>query len=174
MEHIGNRIKSFIEESNYSSVEVAKQMNTSYQNLYRIFNRESVETRYLIEIAKILGIPVTAFFEDVPGRSISALDWEKLNQENEGLRRQIEKLELEKENLNLLIEFIKKENLLDDRAVSDLGNPPASKYRADGKLSLDYILSEMLELRKIENKDESKNKLEEVIRKMQEMKAKSQ
>ncbi len=83
MEHIGNKIKFFIEESKLSSVEVAKQMKTSYQNLYRIFNRVSVETRYLFELSKILNIPVTSFFEDEQGIKFTSIDREKLLKENE-------------------------------------------------------------------------------------------
>ena len=137
MEHIGNRIKNFIEGSKLSSVEVAKQMNTSYQNLYRIFNRESVETRYLFELSKILNIPVTSFFENETGKKFTQIDVENLRKENEELNRKIDKLELEKDNLNLLIEFIKKENLIDSgKIISRNNNELADK----SKTSLDSLV----------------------------------
>jgi len=64
MQHIGKRIKLLLDESKYSAKEIAEKMGTSFQNVYRLFEKESVETKYLFVIAEALGISITQFFEE--------------------------------------------------------------------------------------------------------------
>ena len=64
MQHVGKRIKTMIDESKYSAKEIAEKMGTSFQNVYRLFEKESVETKHLFKIAEALGIQISQFFEE--------------------------------------------------------------------------------------------------------------
>jgi transcriptional regulator with XRE-family HTH domain len=61
---IGEKIKLAIENSKFSAPEVAADADMSKENLYKIYKSDSVQTRYLIPIAKKLGIPVSYFLDD--------------------------------------------------------------------------------------------------------------
>jgi len=62
--HIGKRIKELVNNSTYSVKDIADKMGTSYQNVYRIFGKESVETKFLFSLAELLEIPVSYFFQE--------------------------------------------------------------------------------------------------------------
>jgi transcriptional regulator with XRE-family HTH domain len=64
MEHVGKKMKMFSEQSTLSIGEIAQKMGTTYQNLYKIFGKESIDSRHLINLSKVLGIPVSHFFEE--------------------------------------------------------------------------------------------------------------
>lgn len=164
---IGKKIKSLIDASGLKYLEVAKKLDITYQNLNRILNKDSVETRYLFEIAKILNVPVTAFFENELGLKSPIVDIEKLKKENEELKKKVDKLEAEKDNLNLLIEFIKNKNLLDGYAIENFDSAPKSKFRADGKISMDYLI-DLMEKEKNKDGSLSAEKLELVKKKLKE------
>ena len=59
---IGEKIKSTIEGSGLSISEVARRIGTSYQNLNKIFKKDSIESKYLEKIANVLNIPIDVFF----------------------------------------------------------------------------------------------------------------
>ena len=61
MQHIGKNIKAIISQSNYSAKDIAAKLDVSYQYLYKIFNSESVDSKYLFQLSEILKIPITAF-----------------------------------------------------------------------------------------------------------------
>lgn len=61
---LGERIKKAIEAKGLSPDEVAVHAGMAVSNIYKIFKRESVESKYLEKIAEMLEIPVGALFDD--------------------------------------------------------------------------------------------------------------
>lgn len=61
---IGKKIKDFVDDSGLSVQEVASKMGTSTSNLYVIFKKKHISTEYLELFSSILGIPISAFFEN--------------------------------------------------------------------------------------------------------------
>ncbi|PSR56738.1 hypothetical protein AHMF7605_26200 [Adhaeribacter arboris] len=61
---IGQTIKKAIEASSLSADQVAAHAEMSVANLYKIYKRDSVESRYLIKIAEALHLPVEHFLYD--------------------------------------------------------------------------------------------------------------
>jgi transcriptional regulator with XRE-family HTH domain len=88
---IGQRIKEFIENSGYSVNEIAEKAGVSGQNLYKIFQKDSIQTNLLVKLAAILDKPVTAFLVDDIGQDSLELD-NCLNEVNI-LRKQVQILE---------------------------------------------------------------------------------
>ena len=106
MQHIGKKIKALIDESKLSAADVALIMRTSSQNLYRLFSRESVETKYLFQIAEIIDVPVTAFFEDqIEKGNLGQLLNQKDNEIND-LKEEILKLQEKVDDKKRIIEYL--------------------------------------------------------------------
>jgi len=61
---IGEKIKHLIKFHGHSATEMAEQIGITNPYLYKMFKMESVDTKYLERIAKVLKIPITTFFED--------------------------------------------------------------------------------------------------------------
>ena len=64
MDIIGEKIKKKIIEARFSVNEIAKRLNTTSQNMYKIFKKDSVESKYLEQIAEILEITISDFFNE--------------------------------------------------------------------------------------------------------------
>lgn len=64
---IGQRIKHAVEKSTYTPDQIAAHAEMSTANLYRIYKRDSIETRYLKKISEILNLPYTYFLDEEPG-----------------------------------------------------------------------------------------------------------
>lgn len=69
MLHIGKRIKEVVEERKIAVVDFAKALPCSRENVYRIYQRESIDTALLIRIGRVLKYD---FFEDI--RSCDGFD----------------------------------------------------------------------------------------------------
>lgn len=54
MIHIGSKIKEVFKSRGITAKEFGKRINTSRENVYGIFNRESVDTKLLVKISKAL------------------------------------------------------------------------------------------------------------------------
>jgi hypothetical protein len=61
---LGQKIKKSIDKSGLDPNQVAAFINMSTANLYRIFKRDSVETKYLVKLGELLGVSPSFFFED--------------------------------------------------------------------------------------------------------------
>jgi len=99
-QHIGTKIKDLINSSNLSVKEVSEKMGISPPNIYRIYERESVETKYLVKLTEIFGIPISYFFDDV--------DSKKLESEISNLKKMLELKEGEIKSLKEKIEMLGK------------------------------------------------------------------
>jgi DNA-binding Xre family transcriptional regulator len=64
---IGEKIKRAIDKSDYDPNKVAAAISMSTANLYRIFKRDSVETKYLEKICHLLKLPIVFFLEQGDG-----------------------------------------------------------------------------------------------------------
>ena len=104
---IGKNIKTVIDASGMSYSQVADMLDITYQYLFKIFNKDSVETRYLFEIAKILNIPVVKFFEGEPGGISPVINVNDLQLKIEKLTKRVNELEKSLEKSEELIEFYK-------------------------------------------------------------------
>lgn len=62
--NIGHRIKLAIEERGMEPNRVAVAIQMSTANLYRIFKRDSVETKYLVRLCELLELPMSYFFDE--------------------------------------------------------------------------------------------------------------
>lgn len=62
MRKIGETVKKFIEDSKFSVNDIAEKIGTSNQNLYKILKKDSIETKYLEQIADVLQINIINFF----------------------------------------------------------------------------------------------------------------
>ncbi len=62
--NIGVKIKQAIEQAGYSNRDAARQMGISENALYKIFNKEDVNTKLLVDISTQFGLPITYFFDE--------------------------------------------------------------------------------------------------------------
>lgn len=60
--HIGEKIKSQAKELRIGTTELAKSINTSKQNIYGIFKRESIDTALLQKFCKVLNYDFFTLF----------------------------------------------------------------------------------------------------------------
>ena len=114
--HVGEKIKARAKELRIGSTELAKSINTSKQNIYGIFKRESIDTDLLQKFCKVLKYDFFTLFSnqklppnnDKKGRSYIS---EETDSEYEALKNQLidlkEKYELIKK-VNVLLEEKKK------------------------------------------------------------------
>ncbi|MFN3405919.1 MAG: hypothetical protein ACK40G_17625 [Cytophagaceae bacterium] len=100
MIHLGKEIEKRVKELNYPVKELAKQLNTSRNNIYNIYSRESIDTALLVKISEVLKYDFFQFF----------IDQTKYTSEVEDLKKQIELLKKE-------IEYLKKINVLLEKGV---------------------------------------------------------
>jgi hypothetical protein len=61
---VGEKIKKAIDRTGWDPVKVAGAINMSTANLYRIFKRDSVETKYLVRLSDLLHLPLSYFYEE--------------------------------------------------------------------------------------------------------------
>ncbi|MGV3588565.1 MAG: hypothetical protein ACO1OF_16285 [Adhaeribacter sp.] len=78
---IGEIVKKSIENSEYSTEYVAQQIGMSFTNLYRLFKKDSWETKYLIQIAELLKLPLAHF---LPQLDKTDKIFQNINQEGFG------------------------------------------------------------------------------------------
>jgi transcriptional regulator with XRE-family HTH domain len=61
---VGEKIKKAIERAGTDPIKVAANIDMSTANLYRIFKRDSVETKYLVKLSELLNVPLSYFYEE--------------------------------------------------------------------------------------------------------------
>lgn len=61
---LGEKIKAAIKNRGADAAEVADYAGISVASLYRIYNKNSCEVKYLTKIAEFLKLPVMYFLED--------------------------------------------------------------------------------------------------------------
>jgi len=64
---IGEQIKQYCKEKNIHVNDLAIQLDTSAEYVYRIFKKDSISTELLIKISNILNVPTSKFFDNYQG-----------------------------------------------------------------------------------------------------------
>lgn len=64
MAHIGLKIKELVEKKNCNISQLATEINISRAHIYKLFDKESIESRILEALARFFEIPVSYFFEE--------------------------------------------------------------------------------------------------------------
>lgn len=59
-----DKVKNIANKKGVSLKEIASIIDMSESNLYKCFNRGSIETRHMEKLANALGVPVSFFFEE--------------------------------------------------------------------------------------------------------------
>lgn len=128
---LGSIIKDFIDRSPFSVNEVAESIGTTPQNLYKLFKKESLDTKYLEDISRVIGIPVSNLFNEMFNTTnISNADENnlliKLKNENESLKKRISELAEQLEDKKMIIDFLKER-----KAVSghDIATPIEDRHK---------------------------------------------
>jgi len=108
MNNLETKIKFILEKNKKTIKQLVQEIEMSEQNLYKIFKRDSIETKHLQKIADVLQISICYFFEDnfLPGQVTNSGN--KVNQ-NDSKENEIEKLKIKIEGLEKEIESSKRE-----------------------------------------------------------------
>ena len=64
MLNLEGKIKSLLQKRNMTQKELCQQIDMSDQNLRQIFKRDSLETKHLFNISKVLDVPISYFFDE--------------------------------------------------------------------------------------------------------------
>jgi len=113
---LGEKVKKLIETNGYSVNKMAKEIGIANTYMYKIVKMESIDTKYLVKIASVLNIPVTAFFaedEVFKGDSSSMLKNMEPTKNESGELNEIL-------NLNSTIEVLKKFIQFQGEEIEDL------------------------------------------------------
>ncbi len=65
---LGDKIKKAINDKGITVTEFSKKINKSRNYVYAIFEKDSIDTSLLADIAKALSVPITSFFDDVESK----------------------------------------------------------------------------------------------------------
>jgi len=85
---IGENIKQLIHQKGITVDFLAENLGVSIQNIYKMFKRDSIESKHLIRISELLDIPIGRLFGGMvdstyPGKSNKELESEMDNLSNE-------------------------------------------------------------------------------------------
>ena len=61
---LGAKLKLAIEQSQFSTEDVAEKIEMSAANLYKLYKKDSFEIKYLYQIAEVLNLPLEHFLYD--------------------------------------------------------------------------------------------------------------
>ena len=71
---IGERIRQVITDANLDVAEVATALDMTPQNLYKIFKRDSCESKYIERLSELTNTPIAYFFDDKRGNNHQVAD----------------------------------------------------------------------------------------------------
>lgn len=96
MVHIGQQIKSRVEQKGMSKAELSRRLNMSSTNVHKIFKRQSIDTGLLEKLGEVLDYNFFQFYTSGAGTLsdplipyLSSTQVEQLRKENEELRKEI-------------------------------------------------------------------------------------
>lgn len=138
---IGQKLQVAIEKfSTIPKKKVAEILGTTEQNLYRLFKRDSIESKYLEGICKITGLTINFFFNDYDFENI-------IDQNKNNPKRAFDG--------SGLIEYIKKSKAQNN---DDLG-ASLDKCQGDLEKAMDQIKTLQKDLESKEKEIELKDKI---------------
>lgn len=114
MKNIENKIKFLLTENKLTQKELCDNIGMSTQNLRKIFDRNSIETRHLQNIANVFQVPMSFFFEEQSGNYTGNIKNSTVISAQNGsinYKAESEDLKTETENLKAKNEELRKNNL---------------------------------------------------------------
>jgi transcriptional regulator with XRE-family HTH domain len=145
--HIGEKIKARATELRIGPTELAKMINTSKQNVYGIYKRESIDTELLQNISRALRLDFFCYFFD-PKLPIAEEDLPKYYPRNKNrpdpaveelvlVRKELAEFREKFEYLKKLYELVEKgagtQNKTSSSKKSSLEKPDSSTKKKAGK-----------------------------------------
>jgi transcriptional regulator with XRE-family HTH domain len=111
-DNIGERIEKLAKEKRIPASEIADKLDITVQNLYKMFKKDSIKTIYIFRLSEIFDVSVDflLFGEELSDRHSSKLN--KLQSENEKLKKRIAELEEQLADKNQVLDFVRQESLL--------------------------------------------------------------
>ena len=67
MQNFEETIRKLLREKNMNIRDFSKEVGISDVTLYKIFKRDSIETKHLERMSEVLDVPVSVFFDEAPG-----------------------------------------------------------------------------------------------------------
>jgi len=64
MIHIGKLLRKYVSRSNFKNRDIAEKLNITEVALYRIYNKQNINTSIIFKILDILKLPYTAMLEE--------------------------------------------------------------------------------------------------------------
>ena len=126
MIHIGNKIKSVLKEKGLSISEFARRINTSRENVYGIFKRQTLDTGQLLKINAVLDYDFFQYYSHKEVSTVvnegvvtykSSVSKQKLFQLIKSLQQELDTVKVELGLAKKEIDYLKKINhLLDEKA----------------------------------------------------------
>jgi len=108
---IGEKIQAIAKEKRIPASEIADMMNITVQHLYKLFKKESIESRYIFQFAEILNVPADVLLVGEKADNLSATVTNELKNEIKRLKERIAELEEQLEDKNQIIAYARNENL---------------------------------------------------------------
>ena len=113
--HAGKMVKEVFAASGMTVSELGRRVQTTRQNIYRIFERESIDTALLLRLGKALNHDFFSHYtETLPapptgGAATAGKDNTVLNKEVESLQRELADIKEKYEMLKRINELLEKE-----------------------------------------------------------------
>lgn len=114
--HIGKIVRQHLEEVGMTKSEFARRINTSPQNIYGIFKRQSIDTELLRDISRVLGYDFFQYYasssmvvneDKTPYGKLQVKTAMELQKELESLRKEVEVLRNENTYLKEIHRLLK-------------------------------------------------------------------
>jgi transcriptional regulator with XRE-family HTH domain len=98
--HVGQKLKSAVEQSSMTAREISKQLGISDAHLYNLYKKATIDVKYISKASEIFNLPIDYFIEgsndgkNIDNKLIASLEnrIEELKQQNEFLQRVLSKV----------------------------------------------------------------------------------
>ena len=71
MKHIGKELKKIVDEQSIKRRDLAYKLDMTEANLSKIYSKESIDAKLLEKICKLMSVPVSFFFDDIPQNGVT-------------------------------------------------------------------------------------------------------
>lgn len=107
--HAGKMVKEVFAASGMTVSELGRRVQTTRQNIYRIFERESIDTALLLRLGKALSHDFFGYYTEPMLAAKAGKDNTVLNKEVESLQRELADIKEKYEMLKRINELLEKE-----------------------------------------------------------------
>ncbi len=116
--HAGKMVKEVFLASGMSVSELGRRVLTTRQNIYRIFERESIDSALLQRLGKALNYDFFPHFSEIPGNLLAATDNFK-DKDKTVLYKEVKTLQRELADVKEKYEMVKRINELLEKEVKN-------------------------------------------------------